>query len=43
MPAGNPIRPASARLARLISLSGYPVEPKEIEDWEGNGLYVYES
>ena len=34
---------ASDRLASLIAPSGYPVEQKEIEDWEGNHLYLYES
>jgi DNA-binding transcriptional MocR family regulator len=34
---------AGPRLASLIARSGYPVEQKEIEDWEGNRLYLHES
>jgi DNA-binding GntR family transcriptional regulator len=31
------------RIAGLIAQSGYPVDQKDLEDWDGNYIYLYDS
>jgi len=43
LPSADRDRSARTRLATLIALSGYPADQKELDDCDGNGLYLYES